>query len=145
MQKVLAVSLASLLLLPAGGFAQEFTRYDGVNTEQSKFAAASTETLRDSALRQARLAAVTGAAVQDAQTPSSPNKRRSIKGPVLLGAGLGFLGGALFGCEAKSHEPRDPRFPRESCVSDGYYFWMFGANGALLGAGVGALLGLVLR
>ena len=55
MQKVIAVFVASLLLVPAGSFAQELKVNEGRAIGQGTTATAPPGTLRESAIRHARL------------------------------------------------------------------------------------------
>lgn len=87
MQKILATFLASLLLFPAGSFAQDSKVNDGRVIEGTA-ATESTGTLRESAARQARLAVATDAAARAPKSPSWPSRYPTGFGS-LAGAGIG--------------------------------------------------------
>ena len=126
MQKVIAAALASLLLFPAGSFAQEYKVNDGSGIGQSSIAPM--ETLRESAIRQARLAVMSDATAQASNRPSWPSRH-----PVGFGALIGLGVGATW----------------YAIAGGGAYLVCTGDEGGLcvpnvlLGAGVGALWGTV--
>ena len=132
MQKLIAVSLASLLLFPAGSFAQDSKVNDGRAIGEGAVAIGSMGTLRESAIRQARLAVVTDAAVQTPKDPSW-SSRHPIGSSVLLGTAIGAAaGGILLAIYAKDSD-------EEGWVMVGVI------NGAIFGSLGGLIVGLARR
>jgi hypothetical protein len=128
MQKVIAVFLASLLLFPAGSFAQDSKVNDGSKIGQSSVVAASTGTLRESAIRQARLAVLRG---PQAANPPSWSSRHPISSSVLLGTVVGAAaGGILLAIYSKDSD-------EEGWVMVGVF------GGAVYGALGGLVVGLI--
>jgi len=126
MKKILATFLASLLLFPAVSLAQGSKVNDGPMTE-SAGATASTGMLRESAVRQARLAVATDAPIQAPKSPSWPSRYPTGFGALVgagIGAGVGLAGAANCGqeCGGKS-----------------------AIRGAIVGGFSGSLVGLVLK
>ena len=97
MQKILASVLASLLLFPASGLAQE-SEFSHDSAIRRGHDSTPPRTLRDSAIRQARLAAATetSQASQTAAPPNRPSLGSDVgKGALwgaAIGAGIGFAG-----------------------------------------------------
>ena len=91
MQKVIATFVASLLLFPAGSFGQDIKVNNAWTIGQEPFIG-SMGTLRESAIRQARLAAVTDATLQASGSGSWRNRH-----PLGFGALMGLLGGTAAG------------------------------------------------
>jgi len=128
MQKVVAVSLASLLLFPAGSFAQESKVNDGSTLGQRAVVTAPMGTLRESAIRQARLAALTDA---QAANPPSWSSQHPIGSSVLWGTAVGAAaGGILLAIYSKDSD-------EEGWVMAGVF------GGALYGSLAGLIVGLI--
>jgi hypothetical protein len=133
MQKIVAAFLASLLLFPAGSFAQDFGIADTIT--QRPASTDSRGPLRESAIRHARLAA----AKDVNQAPqNAPRNRPSVGSDVgkgiLWGAVIGAAGGLVIGlaCDDATYECGD--------ATAGYAI-----GGAMGGAAFGALFGLIVH
>lgn len=128
MQKIVATFLASLLLVPAGSFAQDSKVNDGRMIEGTAVTA-SIDTLRESAIRQARLAVATDAPIQAPKGPSWPSRHPAGFGALVgagIGAGVGLAGGGNCG---------------EDCGGGA----KLAVRGAIVGAFSGSLTALVLK
>ena len=130
MQKAIAVFVASLFCVPAGSLAQDSKVSDGSKSVGAVIA--STGPLRESAIRQARLAVAAEALVQAPKSPSFPRRHPAVFGS-LLGASIGAaLNAAMFG------------LPYDTCIVDSEVSGCFVENlpiTAGIGAAVGALIG----
>ena len=91
MQRVIATFLASLLLFPASSLGQDSKVNDGSKIGQGAVIGSS-GTLRESAIRQARLAVATDATVQSPRSGSWRSRH-----PLGFGALSGLLGGTAAG------------------------------------------------
>src|SRR5262245_24062369 len=125
MQKIVATFLASLLMFPAGTLAQDSKINDGATVAR---AATPQGTLRESAIRQARLAAANDV-TQAPQNPA-PSRRPSLGSDVgkgaLWGTAIGAGAGFALGLACPDASP--------DCYQvEGVY--------ALTGAAVGAIYG----
>lgn len=94
MQKVIATFVASLLLLPAGSFAQESKVNDDRTIRQGTVVTAPMGTLRESAIRQARLAVAND---NSAQGPQKRTRfgRHSLAEAAVWGALIGAAAGIV--------------------------------------------------
>ena len=128
MEKIIATVLASLLLVPAGSSAQDSKVNDG-RTIEGAVATASTETLRESAVRHARLAVATDAPIQAPKSPSWPSRHPAGFG-ALVGAGIG-AGVGLAGAG--------------KCADDCGGGAGLALRGAIVGAFSGSLTGLLVK
>ena len=128
MQKIVGTFLASLLLVPAGSFAQDSKVNDGRMIEGTAVTA-SIDTLRESAIRQARLAVATDAPIQAPKGPSWPSRHPTGFGALVgagIGAGVGLAGGG-------------------NCGEDFGGGAKLAVRGAIVGAFSGSLTALVLK
>jgi cation transporter-like permease len=127
MQKVIAVFLASLLFVPALSFAQESN--DGRTIGQGTVATAPIGTLRESAIRQARLAVANDSSVQGPQKRTRFSRHSLAEAAVwgaLIGAAAGIV--TVFVVEALAFESAAP-------AEDV-------GKAALAGASIGLLIGI---
>lgn len=99
MQKIVAAVLASLLLCPVGSFAQDSKINDGGTIDRGPASKGMPGTLRESAIRHARLAATNDAsqAPQNAGAPNQPSLGSDVGKGALWGAGIGAALGLVAG------------------------------------------------
>ena len=136
MQKVLAVFLVSLLLFPPMSFAQELKVNEGLTIGQGAAATVRPGTLRESAIRQARLAAAHDT-TQDSQSPA-PANRPSIGSDLgkgaLWGAGIGAGAGFAVGLTCGERQYECGGVPA-----------LYALGGAMVGGVYGLIVGLVVH
>jgi hypothetical protein len=135
MQKVVAAFLASLLLFPAGTLAQDSKRNHGAVIAQSGAPDGPRVSLRESAIRQAELAADN----QKSSAAAPPSSNRPSLGSdvgkgALWGGGIGAATGLAIGLTCDSRNYECDNVPA-----------MYALAGAMVGAMWGSIVGLVVH